>query len=464
MMKLAEIIVSLLNEEIQGKPRLRRIDIPTAQGEDWTWMLLSFEDLDKIDNIRELSTRILELISPIHTGEIVGHSSEISVLYAGSDFLPEINSRDILFQPPVGNTMPFYVRDALSSSVDNSSQFFFLRIKKEVGILTADYLARKIREETWFRARTVPYSLSHRQVEITVGAQRKTIFPQNQQPILYFEWDRGYYAAFHKPIPERTVKYNLYCSNGHVKTIACNRDEFLSAVNFPLGEGYGFDIVIPLEFDAFVDNSNDAGSTVLLALRKSPEACQKICEVVRQQLNTTKQQTVERLEERRRHLQKRKYVVLQSKEQEINLGFEPTNENELIILAAKLEKHIAKEIGNFKILEHTGQLGIDGLIQIRRTPGSSLEEAASVEFEYELGNFFKHEHPVLQTNYIICWTIGNLQDGTIRIGKGGIRNDGSLAVELRARGWMKVLSFSDHVIHILPLENIPGISVRKTDK
>ena len=337
---------------------------------------------------------------------------------------------------------------------------FFFRIKKEVSILDADYLARKIREETWFRARKVPYSLSHRQVEITVGAQRKTLAPQSQQPILCFEWNRGYYAAFHKPNPERAVKYHIYCNDGKLKAITCNRDDFLGAINFSLGEAYGFNLEIPLEFDAFLPSSNEAEFTILRALRESPEDHHKIREVVRQQLDKTKQQTVEQLEERRRRLQERKTVVLQSNGKEIILGFEPTNENELIILAAKLEAAIAKQIGNFRILEHTGQLGIDGLLQIRRTPESILEEAASVEFEYELSNFFKHGHPVLQTNYIICWTIGNFGDGIIRIGNGGIQPDASLAVELRTSGWMKVLSFNAHVIHVLPLENLPCICVK----
>jgi hypothetical protein len=463
-MKIAEILISLLNEELQGKPCLLRVDIPIAQGDEWTWMLLFFEDIGKADNLLELNRHLLELLSPIHEGEIVGHSNEDSLLYyAASDFIPERSLRDILFQSPIGDTLPSYVKDSLMSSINDLSSFFFLRIKKEIRSLDADYLVRKIREETWFRARTVPYIFSKRQVEITVGAQHKTLVPQRQQPILCFESKAGYYAAFQKPAPEKAVKYNLYCSDGQLETITCNRDEFLSSINFPLGEIYGFDLDIPLEFEAFLPSSNEAASIVLCALRESPEVHYIIYEIVRQRLNEMKQQTLERLEERRRRLQKRKSVFLGSEGKEIFLGFEPTNENELIILASKLENTLAKKLGCFRILEHTGQLGIDGLIQIRRTPGSNFEEAASVEFEYELSNFFKHGHPVLQTNYIICWTLGNLKDGTLRMIKGGIRPDDSLAVELKASGWMKVLSFEDHVIHVLPLENLPCISVRKAD-
>lgn len=458
-MKVKGLIVSLLNEELQGKPRLLRVDIPIAQGEVWNWILLSFEDLDEAGNIQELSIRLLELLSPIQAGEIFGHSNQLSVYYAISDFIPEKTSIDILFQPPIGDNIPCYVRDALSSE-ENLSNFFFLRIKKQVNILDADYLVRKIREETWFRARTVPYHLSYRKVEIIVGAQRKTIVPEKQPPILCFEWDKGYYAAFYNPNPERSVKYNLYCYDGKLETLTCNRDEFLTGIKFPLGEIYGFDLMIPLEFDTFLSSAKNTEYSLLSAIQHSSEARQRIFEVVREQLYKIKQQTVERLEERRRHLLNRKSVLLQSNGKEMMLGFEPTNENELIILATKLEDAISKQLSYFKIIEHTGQLGIDGLIQIKRTPGSMFEEAASVEFEYELANFFKHGHPILQTNYIICWTIGDLQDGTLHIGKGGIRPNGSLVAELRSSDWMKILIFSNHIIHVLPIDRFPGIILK----
>ena len=101
-------------------------------------------------------------------------------------------------------------------------------------------------------------------------------------------------------------------------------------------------------------------------------------------------------------------------------------------------------------------------LQIRRTPDSLLEEAASVEFEYELSNFFKHGHPVLQTNYIICWTTGNLPDGVIRSGKEGIGTDSStIAVRMRSSSWMKVLSFEEHIIYVLPIEKLPNLIIRR---
>ena len=124
-MKIADIIVSLLNDELRGKPCLLKVDIPIAQGENWTWMLLSFEDIDKVDNIRELKTRILELLSPMYAGEIFGHSSYFSLFYAENDFSPKKSSRNILFQPSVENTLLSYVRDALASSKENLSNFFF---------------------------------------------------------------------------------------------------------------------------------------------------------------------------------------------------------------------------------------------------------------------------------------------------------------------------------------------------
>jgi hypothetical protein len=154
---------------------------------------------------------------------------------------------------------------------------------------------------------------------------------------------------------------------------------------------------------------------------------------------------------------------LKNVHEEIDLGPEPTNETETLIFTGKLEKALEGEFGVFKILEHTSQYGIDGLIMIRRSSESVVEEAAVVEFEYELSNFFRHRHPIRQTNYVICWSLGNLKDGEVRFGEGGIRSDGPLSVEIRPFGWMKILIFGDHMIYVLPLQSWPRINIHKAD-
>jgi hypothetical protein len=176
--------------------------------------------------------------------------------------------------------------------------------------------------------------------------------------------------------------------------------------------------------------------------------------MVTQQLEASKQEYLQRLEERRLRLRKRQTISVRGKE----LGPEPTNEHEVLILAGKMESAFQEVLSEFQILEHTAQIDIDGIVRIQRGPGQLLQGDATVEFEYELRSFFEHRHPIPMTNYIICWTLGGLEEKSYSFGSQGLQEEGPPTVEISPLGWMKLLKFAEHMIYVIPLEHFPGLT------
>jgi hypothetical protein len=247
------------------------------------------------------------------------------------------------------------------------------------------------------------------------------------------------------------VKCDIYCNDGRLTSINIKSNDFLNTIHFPSANYYGFDLDIPLKFEAFWLKSSSCEDRFLYAIRNSFHIHNDLRKIMNQRLDSIKHEKTRNLEKRRTNLQKRQSVILQDDKNRKFIGLVPTNEQELIILTSKLEEVISQEIGYFKILEHTGQSGIDGFIRIKRSPDSILEEYASVEFEYELKNFLKHRHPIQQTEYIICWTIGDFQTEQIKE-FGHV----SLAIEKTSKNsWLKILKFYDRVIYVIPIINFP---------
>jgi hypothetical protein len=233
-------------------------------------------------------------------------------------------------------------------------------------------------------------------------------------------------------------------------------EELLTAAGFCLAKAYGFDFAIQLEFEAMLFVVTDVRQSFLEALSVSSYAQRAIRGHVQGRLDVTIERTVEKLERRRSSLKRRRRVRLRTDENlVIDLGPEPTNENETLIMAGKMQDPIARELGAFVLLEHTGQIGLDGLIVIKRNKESLVQEAAAVEFEYQLHNFFQHRHPIRLADYIICWSVGAQEEGEIMFG-----DYGELRATLKRAGWMWMLMFEDHMIHVIALSEFPRIDIR----
>jgi hypothetical protein len=354
--------------------------------------------------------------------------------------------RDTLAEQAVQDTMSAYVRTRLADANPNPP-FIFLRLKPDLQPLDADGVSTELRQLTWLRFRSLPPGLGQRKVEVEIGAHRVTVKPSLATPDLQFEVAESYFAGYVLPGIRAGIKYNVCGKDGVAQTFTLTPEVFLELIGFPLQEGYGYDYPLPLEFDALLKGCDNVERTVQDSLKQmSTAARDKLFEMVRTQITKTKQEDMDRLEQRKQALHRRKRLYLG----EQWLGYVPKGEYEVLILSGKLESALSKHLSEFLILEHTKKIDIDGMVRIRRNSGLNLEETATVEFEFSLENFFKHRHPFAITNYIVCWSIGSLQDGTHRFGHKGLDPDGQLSMQVSTAGWIRVLTFHEHMIYVLP--------------
>lgn len=81
----------------------------------------------------------------------------------------------------------------------------------------------------------------------------------------------------------------------------------------------------------------------------------------------------------------------------------PSNENEVLVLLAKLETLNALPFHEFLLWEYTPRAGIDAIAsyQIREVDMQSM--FVPIELEYHFENFYDHGHPHHQVNLVICW-------------------------------------------------------------
>jgi hypothetical protein len=447
--RLVQLLCWYVNGELQTGRKLTRVVVPTVQGEQWTWCLLYFDQLAASDPIPQLP--------PINLtkGEMFGLSGADTYYSAVEDFNCVQMPRDTLSEPDVQETMSAFVRNCLADTNPNPT-FIFLRLKPELQPLDADSVAAELRKLTWLRFRSLPPGLDQRKVEVEIGAHRITVEPTLAPPNLRFEVMESYFAGYVLPDMRGGIRFNVCVKDGHLQTFTLTPEVFLELIKFPIQECYGYVYSLPLEFDALLKACNNVERTVQDSLKQMPQTARdKLFEMVRNQIVRTKQEYMTRLDARKQALAKRRRVYLGQRW----LGYVPTNENEVLILASKLETDLARNLAEFLILEHTSQIDIDGIVRIRRNSGLNLEETATVEFEFSLENFFKHRHPFAITNYIICWTIGALQDGTHHFGHKGLNPQGPLSVQVSSVGWIRVLTFPEHMIYVLPLEHFPGLSI-----
>ena len=81
----------------------------------------------------------------------------------------------------------------------------------------------------------------------------------------------------------------------------------------------------------------------------------------------------------------------------------PSNENEVLLLLAKLEALNALPFHEFFLWEYTPRAGIDAIAsyQIREVEAQSM--FVPIELEYHFENFDDHGHPYHQVKLVTCW-------------------------------------------------------------
>lgn len=446
-MRLLKALTSLVNTELAGGVPLERVEVVSSP--EWLWIICDYGQPLHAGILRTL----IQAYQPLQAGEFVAPGEGPEFALCREEYIIEERSEADL--AALLSHAPHYV-----SVLQRASHRAILRIASSREPLDAVALKYELERSTWLHAGQPPNRLRGRGLELLIGAQRATLRPDIRDPIGVLSSGDDLYALFHREANTEPT-YDVFAADGCMRSIPIPRQALMEAIEFPVGDAYGFVFAVPIHAEAFVRQNEGALEGLLGALKNGGPLRAKLRDVIRVQVSAAMGRILEKFEDRRDRLRKRRQVTVVADGRLLELGAEPTNEAEVLILVGRMESILRKLFGgDFRALEHTSLLGIDGLIRIRRQPDALLEEAASVEYEFRLSSFFQHQHPLRHTKYVICWTVGDIRDGQVRFGPGGLRLDGPLSAELRPDGWMKALHVGDHIIHVLPLDKLPGLQVR----
>lgn len=446
--RLVGIICKYINDEHTSNRKVTRVIVPTAQGEMWTWCLIEFAPSPSCGSVLTVPKFRMD------DGEIFGIANEDTFFAGRGSFNSVQLPSDNLTDPSISETMSEYLRRRLAAPTTDTP-FIFLRLKPEPVPLDAQSTANFIRRLTWLGLRSLSPQLANRKIHIEVGAQKLTITPTHQNPLVQFEADGHYFAAYQRTTPGNGVLVNAYTASSGLVTFTIDRDIFIHLIDFPSHVGYGYEFRFPIEFDVFLQTSHNAEQSFQKAIRGIEGIARtKLIDIIKKEIDSAKSDYIRRLDTRKARLNSRRRVYLGNRW----LGYTPSNEHEVLIFAGKIEEHLASKVfSDFIILEHTPQIDIDGMLRVRRNASNSLDESALVEFEYRLDNFFLHRHPIAITNYIICWSAGSFKDGIHRFGAKGVEPDGALEVSVQSFGWIKLLKFHSSLTWVLVLEELPDL-------
>ena len=85
----------------------------------------------------------------------------------------------------------------------------------------------------------------------------------------------------------------------------------------------------------------------------------------------------------------------------------PSNENEVLVLLAKLETLNALPFHEFVLWEYTPRSGIDAIASYQLKEVDAQSMFVPVELEYHFENFDDHGHPYHQVKLVTCWDFRN---------------------------------------------------------
>lgn len=152
---------------------------------------------------------------------------------------------------------------------------------------------------------------------------------------------------------------------------------------------------------------------------------------------------VEALDKRKRELMDAEYVHFDGRK----IFREPANEMEVVALHHKLEGLGALPYAMFESLEYTAKVGIDAIAQTKVSESDPLQ-IATIEYEFQLSNFFRHKHPTDQVDYIICWQIDDAARNLCDL----VQSDWP---------WLNYMRLGTRSIIVCDISSFPGVAVRR---
>jgi len=445
-MRAVKLLCDLLAEELKSDLALTQLRLRISQGDQFGWLVLV------VRGSSELALQAtMRSLSPFYKGEGICGSGPTMAYSATEDFILRETDINAVFAPATSDGMRTDLETELADGTDLHA-VIVVRLRRIDLPCDAALLKSAALSKTWFAAGIVPEGLRNRSVDIKVGAQALRLVRNGRDAIATAEVEGILLTAFVRDGGGAGVEARIFgfqAPDGI--TLRIDKGEFLSAIGFTEKELYGYEVDLGVTVEVFT-NDVPSKSSLLSAISKSSPWRETLQNHVRNRLTLAMEKAAASLNDRREALASRRIVFLQpSGAKKIELGPEPTNENETLIMAGKLQEALRQHFQDFTILEHTGQIGIDGLLRIKAAPGELVRQGATVEYEFQLMNFFRHGHPVRLTDFIICWAADGVAEGV----QSQLNNGPE--VRLSKQGWKWLLHLGDRIITVLPLREFPSI-------
>ena len=453
-MRLATVVERLVAAELASGERLLRVNVSRIQGAPWDWVVFSLSPVADCSVPPLLST-----LAPFRKGEFLLPPWPTSGFFAPRDFITaELPCDDDRFAQCLSQSPP-EAREVVTRASDETREpVLFARLQRDGSLSDVQNLSREIRRRTWLGFRALPPPLRTRHIHLSLGAQHARVAPEGGRAIAGTDTGRAQVTVFPAVAASPNVTCRTLSGDGRVRTLTVSARAVADALGLPLNSYYGFPIEFPIELEIVSEVAYENGEDVIGALSSGAAGLRRAREYCLRTIEDRVEGTIRRLDLRRRRMQSRDSIrVREPGGASKIIGVVPTNEHEVLILTGKLETYIEQVLPVFHILEHTSQAGIDALANVQLSKDANVATGATLEFEYALENFFRHSHPIRQTEFIVCWCLGGIENGTHRYGDGAIDRDGELEFRMSGESWLRVLDFGDHLIDALVLERLPAL-------
>ena len=455
-MRLATALQTLLSQELVSREATQRVTVTRIQATPWDWVLFWITPTAE----RSLRT-LLSILVPFHPGEMVLAVDGSTAFYSTRDILVDaVPQKDRVVRQALQDSPPEVQLALELARGGHRGAVVFARVQRDKYLSDVNSLLQVVKEHTWFGFRSLPAVLQKRHIDITLGAQHARVETLRNIPLAAAETDEAHISIF-PTSPSTAVTIRILSPSGATTTDRLPAARVANALGIPLRTYYGFAVSLPVEIELLSRTSQQSRNDVIETLESCTAALRTARVHCQSSIERGIDETIQLLEARRRRTRSRKMIrLIREGNPPRVVGVVPTNEHEVLILAGKLEAYICQVIPLFRIREHTSQVGIDALADVQLSKDSAPARDATLEFEFELSNFFKHSHPIRQTEFIVCWSNGTLENGKHTYGDGNVDRRGELSFEMRGLDWIRFLNFGDHLIRVLLLQNLPGLQVQ----
>ena len=450
-MRITSALIRMICEEPISGQRLERIEFYRVQGEAYEWLCM-WLSLGGAEALRAVAAAL----SPIRPHEAFVDCSEGEVWHASDGPFAQKAISDGISLEDRWEEFPRGVVDRTRR--EGRGNVLLARVVRDDSLFDLDVLIRRLDAATWLGLRIPSEIRPDREIELVLGGQRRTLTSTPTSPVAFVHVD-GHSLAFYESPPEPVVRVSMWVPGCEVAHKSISAGELMEALRISRNRYYGYRVRLPVMMEV-VSEVALSDEELRSLITDNAATFSRIRSACLEAIDRSVREGIDKLESRRAALVRRDRLRVVSERRHVDIGRVPTNESEVLILVGKLHPYIAKELPRFDVHEHTSLLGIDALADIQLFPDAQATLSTTLEFEYSLANFFRHEHPVRQTSFVICWTIGELPDivhYSPRDGKDTHVDPGPSEIILLGSGWIRRLNFGDHLLYVMIIEEFPGL-------